>query len=253
MKFGLMSALVCSVAVLPGCGSPHDATMPPPAPALVSLPDVVRDGETYAFRDWYGEPAPSALLTCPEETEYRLPISGRCVGVVDYDSLPPRIAATEFPGCGWVYTEADFGSEALVFRAMGCSDQVTTLDYGGGAHAAELIYAVSAPYGDELKDHVAVRIATYWGDDTFRLRETIPDEGADACQILPAGESYPDGAMIIVPMGDTPAETCGNYAVSDAFDNFWLVSADKAFVYAFSLPVAGWDIDPFSFERVTPN
>jgi hypothetical protein len=153
----------------------------------------IRKGEIYAFRDWYGEPAPSALIACPDETQWRLPISGRCVGAVDYDALPAKIVAAEYPGCAWVNSEADFGADAILFRAQGCGDEVTTLDYGGGAHAAELAYAISAPYGDILVGHVAVRIATFWGDDEFRLRVTIPEESIDQCDIRPAGEGYPGG------------------------------------------------------------
>ncbi|GGD07747.1 hypothetical protein [Aquisalinus flavus] len=257
MKTCLISVVAVSLAATAACeatvSQSNSATPEEYADNEQFLPEIVRDGETYAFRDWYGEPAPSAFVPCADETRWRLPISGRCVGVVDYDALPSKVAAVDYPGCTWVNTEADFGVDALLFRALGCSDQTTELDYGGGAHAAELTYAVSPAYGDIHLGHVAVRIATYWGDDEFRLRETIPEETMDACEIRPAGEGYPGGAMVIAPRADAPSADCGLYAQGTDYDTFWMVSPDKDYVYAVSLPAEGWDIDPFSFEVVTPE
>ncbi len=258
-KVYLMSGLMLAAGLMAACSTKEPGPdVKPDAPvqeaktdAAPVLPSVVRDGETYSFEDWYGTPAPSALIACSGEFEWRLPISGQCVGAVDYDTLPKFIVDQEPVGCAWVNTEADFADKALRFRALGCSDAMTTLDYGGGARAAELTYVMSASHGEAFKDKVAVRLMEYWQDDTFRLKETIPEESADQCEIRPAGEGYPTTALVIAAKADYPTADCGAYAVGGETDNFWVVG--KELVMAFSLPSDGWDIDPTSFELVTPQ
>ena len=244
----ILLATTATMACSPATPAPSDEAAPH---QTGGLPDVVRDGETYAFVDWYGEPAPSAALPCSSEEEWRLPISGACVGPVESADLDPLIAPMELAGCAWVNTEADFGENAILFRALGCSDEVTTLDYGGGAHAAELTYVRSASHGDDFKDHVAVRISEYWDNDDYRLLETIPEDSIDFCEILPAGETSVPDAKIIVPKPGHEDADCGAYAVSDEMDNFWMIGPQ--YVFSFSLPGGSWDIDPTSFKIVTPE
>ena len=201
--------------------------------------------------------APSAGEACPDDGE-RLPLSGVCRGrAVNYMELDDATPVTAPEGCDWTVNETWFGGEVMLYRAIVCGDKKVDLEYAGGAHAAELSYKSSVLHPEAVPDpndieanHPIVRVATYWKDDDWRLKETI---GSDAniarCEIRPAGPGYPTGAKVIAPKVD--GADCGGYALSDTADNFWIVRPD--YVYAFMLPKSERDIDPGSFVAVTPH
>lgn len=211
----------------PGMAPPEDAT--PLAPSYIAKTPCADDGP-------------------------RLPISGVCASratsYMEPDSAEPAPPA----GCEWTTKETVFSDQALLYRALTCGDKTVSLEYAGGAHAAELSYITSALYPqavpgpDDVKP--IVRVATYHKDDDFRLKETI---GSDAniakCEIRAAGPGYPASAKVIAPK--TPGADCGLYALSATADNFWIVRDE--WVYAFMLPKGPHDIDPATLTILAPQ
>ncbi len=221
-----------------------------PAPEVVPVP--ISESEDFtALEEIYGTLAPSAGEPCADDGR-RLPISGVCQGrAVNFVPEMNQLIMDAPEGCEWVMTEADFGMDALLFRALSCDGITTLLDYGGGAHAAELTYAVSPLYGKSMTEQVAVRVATYWDNDDWRLLETIPEEGREACEIRPAGEGYPASARVIAAKPGAEDADCGFYARGGKTDNFWIVRED--YVYAFTLPKGERDLDPASLVVIEPH
>jgi len=255
----LAAALGC--AIIAACSQPTDtaqpADMPPDTPKGGYAADI---GERQVPPDPGPAPeepvyakAPSADLPCADDGA-RLPLSGVCAGrayaYMDTDSVEPDAPA----GCAWGVRETPFADQVLLYRALTCGAKTTTLEYAGGAHAAELSYTASAlhpeavPGADESKP--IIRVATYFRNDDWRLTETIgSDANIAACEIRPAGAGYPASARIIAPK--TPGADCGAYARTDARDAFWIVRKD--WVYAFTLPKGVRDIDPASLIILVPQ
>lgn len=200
--------------------------------------------------------APSADLPCPGDGP-RLPLSGVCASRATAYMEPDSAEPAAPDGCEWTVKETPFADQVLLYRALTCGAKTVELEYAGGAHAAELSYISSALHPDAVPDpndpmamHPIVRVATYYKDDDWRLKETI---GSDAniaqCEIRPAGPGYPASAKVIAPK--TAGADCGRFALSDTADNFWLVRQD--WVFAFTLPKGAHDIDPATLTIIAPQ
>lgn len=260
---GLVASLAaCSASNETVDQAPSD--MPPPdMPPGGYAPDIGQDQigprpgpapEAVALRK-----APSADLPCPDDGE-RLPLSGVCRGrAVAYMAMD-ELAHDAPAGCEWETDETPFADQVMLYRALACDGEHVALDYAGGAHAAELSYIASPLHPEAVPDpddpmahRPIVRVAAYYKNDDWRLKETIGSDAAIAkCEIRPAGPGYPESAKVIAPK--IAGADCGLYAVSAdpaAPDNFWIVRED--WVYAFSLPKGPRDIDPASFTVVTPH
>lgn len=259
----LAAALTC--AMLSACtgSSAPDAAQPADMPEGGYASDIGErqippDAGPAPEADVYPlAPSAAAKTPCADDGD-RLPLSGVCrgraVAYMDVDDSTPMDAPA---GCEWEVNEVWFAGDVLLYRALTCGEKHVALEYAGGAHAAELSYTASALHPEAVQDpndieahHPIVRIASYWKDDDFRLKETI---GSDAdiaqCEIRAAGPGYPTGAKVIAPK--VAGADCGGYALSETADNFWLVG--KEWVFTFMLPKGARDIDPGSFKVVTPQ
>lgn len=261
----LAAALTCamSAAMLGACSQPADiAAQPADMPPGGYASDI---GEKQLPPDPGAAPeadarplAPSYVANTPcADDGPRLPLSGVCASrataYMEQDSAEPEPPA----GCEWAVKETPFADQVLLYRALTCGAKTVELEYAGGAHAAELTYTSSALHpeavpdpSDPLASHPVIRVATYFKDDAWRLKETI---GSDAniakCEIRSAGAGYPASAKVIAPK--TPGADCGLYALSDTADNFWIVRKD--WVYAFTLPKGAHDIDPATLTILAPQ
>lgn len=194
------------------------------------------------------------LGPCPDDGP-RLPLSRICAAEAEaYIRSADSVSPAAPQGCRWEVKELPFAVEVLFYRALTCGEATTTLAYAGGAHMAELSYTASALRGEDVLDEVVVRVfADIETAPDFRMRASMVGiEGVDPalCEIRPAGEGYPQNALVIAARGDTPGVECGPNAVSDEFDNFWIRAHDH--VFAFTLPRGPRDFDPASLTPVTP-
>lgn len=250
----VLALFIFAAAALAACEQGPGETLPPPEhpdrPADMGMdmvgPEAVPAPEVVAVPI-----APSTDEPCPDEGP-RLPISGACKGrAVNFVIDPTELMMDAPDGCHWEMTEVPFVMDAMLFRALNCEGTVTALDYAGGAHAAELSYLRSA-YGREAAEGtIAVRVATWWDSEDWRLLETIPEESRDACEILPAGPGYPASAKVIAAKPGAEGADCGRFVRGGETDNFWIVREE--YVYAFTLPEGPRDLDPASFVVVTPH
>jgi hypothetical protein len=248
---GVLGVVLALAGALSACSPSADPSAAAPAESATAV-------DAAAATDEAGYPlAPSAAAKtpCPDDGE-RLPLSGACRGRAHAYLTPDASTSTDAPaGCEWMIDEVWFAGDVMLYRGLQCGANRVKLDYAGGAKAAEISYVSAALHPaavpTEEDDHKPIlRVATYYQDDDFRLKETI---GSDAdiatCEIRPAGPGYPDGAKVIAPK--TSGANCGGYALSDDKDNFWLVRGE--WVFAFMLPKGERDIDPSSFTVVTPQ
>jgi hypothetical protein len=156
------------------------------------------------------------------------------------------------------------GSDYVLYFAAKCANgKVTTLDYAGGAHKAELTFAMSAPSGkaeknkiieihgmDEKDPHAAVLRAA---------REVIANRAeAGRCQVRPAKVAhFPSDALVVdvspasaakAPKNEPRAE-CGRYGLDEDSQKFWRVF--QTFSWFFDLGQEELDIDPGSLTMIS--
>lgn len=202
--------------------------------------------------------APSA--PCADDGP-RFPVSGLCVGRSINYLDPTRFLQLETPdGCTWTMNETPFATpdEVLIYRALSCKGVVTTLEYGGGAHSAQLTYKASALYPDS-NGVAPVRIFTSDpADPQLSMRNLIkelPTPENTECAIRPAGiDGWPADALVIAPTEaalakapkDEPLAACGEFGVDEDAQTFWRIS--QGYAWYFMLGQDSMDFDPGSIS-----
>jgi hypothetical protein len=156
------------------------------------------------------------------------------------------------------------GGDYVLYLAASCANgNVTTLDYSGGAHKAELTFAVSGPVGgpekhkiieihgmDEKNPHAALLRAA---------REAIADRAeAGKCSVRPARiNTFPSDALVVdvspeqaaKARKDEPRTACGRYGLDEHTQRFWRVFQN--FSWFFELGQDDMDIDPGSLTMIS--
>jgi hypothetical protein len=209
-------------------------------------------------------PASKTAEACPDDGP-RLPLSGVCQSRGEnYLKLSegPRPSARK--GCEWVLNEAAMpANEVLLYLAAKCNGKTTTLEFSGGARAAEVSIVSSSMAGDLAagKGNMIARVYTANGPNPQasvlgRVRDGIEDEAQRAkCVVSPAKrDDWPGDAIVVDdPTADRPAgqlvtSVCGPYGYSTDSSAFWRVLGD--FAWYFDLGQSFWEVDPGSFTIV---
>ncbi len=231
--------LVCLVAAITGC-------TPAPAPATSAKSGV----ET-----------PKAC----GDNDRALPGTGLCAsGAAGLLALAPGDRPNAPRGCMWTVNEAPFADEFLLYYAAKCAGKVTTLEYAGGAHMAELTYVTSAISGDAVKGQKAVRIAGGGrpGEPNAGIlgtaREALGNPALAAkCQVFPAkNPNWPTDALVVdvspaeaaKARKDEPRTACGPFGLDEDSQSFWRVF--QGFSWYFELGQDEMEVDPGSFTLV---
>jgi outer membrane murein-binding lipoprotein Lpp len=209
-------------------------------------------------------PASKTAEACPNDG-LRLPLSGVCQsGGENYLKLSkgPRPLARK--GCEWVVNEAAMpANEVLLYLAAKCQDKTATLEFSGGARAAEVSIVSSSMAGDlaEGKGILIARVYTADGSNPQasvlgRVRDGIEDEAQRAkCVVSPAKrDDWPGDAILVDdptanrPAGKLVTSMCGPYGYSTDSSAFWRILGD--FAWYFDLGQSFWEVDPGSFTIV---
>lgn len=203
----------------------------------------------------------TAEASCPDDGP-RLPGTGLCQGRVANYFDPARLsgAQDDLPeGCSYVINETmtPDPNEAILYNAMSCKGKTTKLEFSAGARSASLSWGVSGFFenvptgGAEGSERVRMFSLQDVADPKAMIldmakatakEEKVPAAEIAACEVRPAGGSFPADAFIVDvndaykkanklgpydkgPKDDPGAGVygaCGPYGVTDSA-RFWMI------------------------------
>ena len=209
-------------------------------------------------------PATATTAACGDKGP-ALPGTGICQGS---GTTYLKMAAGKRPappsGCEWVVNEVAMpADEYLLYLAAKCKGKVAQLEFSGGAHLAQLNYVASPMFGDSVKGHKLVTIASVDEGDPKAVilrvaRETNKNRTEAArCQVRPAGIDPWPADSLVVDLGaaevaklpkDGPRTACGPFGLDEDSQTFW--RAFQGFAWFFELGQEEPEIDPGSLTLV---
>jgi hypothetical protein len=244
----------CSPAQVTTTSNPQAENAAPASKTAEATPNAQAENAT---------PASTTAEACPNNGP-RLPLSGVCQSGGESSlklSEGPRPEPRK--GCEWVLNEAAMPNEVLLYLASKCQDKTATLEFSGGARAAEVSIVSSSMAGD-LAEGKRIMIARVYSADGAnpqasvlgRVRDGIEDEAQRAkCVVGPAKrDDWPGDAIVVDdptanrPAGQLVTSLCGPYGYSTDSSAFWRVLGN--FAWYFDMGQSFWEVDPGSFTIV---
>jgi hypothetical protein len=218
-----------------------------------------------------------AAAPCPDDGP-RLAHTGLCQGrAVNYFDPAKLIVAAAREDCTWIPNDASVGdgSEAILYMAAKCGDQVTRLEVRGGAQSASIGYVSSGlfnPTPDAEYEPVRMFPVSEYPDPKARIldlvRATTEDKAeAEACQVIDAPQDYyPADALVAdVPEafrtaalkkagaeGDAYA-FCGDYGITSESAKFWRISGGFAWFFDFGQDLPDFQPGSLMLMRKQPD
>lgn len=169
-------------------------------------------------------------------------------------------------GCEWVVNEVEFpGGDYLLYRGLQCGKNRTELEYGGGAHFADLTLKKSAFGKEAAGGQTLVRMTFAEGkpeDAVTTIARGAIEKPAEAakCRARKAGiESWPADALVVDVSAEEAAKAakdeirsaCGTFGLDEDSQRFWRVV--QGYAWFFDLGQDTPEIDPGSLTMFSQN